>query len=476
MRIGEIEIDGIKPIRKIGEGGFGEVFLASDGGGYVALKIICADRLKREEEALVRYARIPPCEYIAPILKSGRAADFLYYTMPLADSVAEGFDDPESPLWLGKSLSSLIAQRLENPNAAWFSRGEILEIITPVFEAAAHLSRNGMLHRDIKPDNVLFFGGRAKLADIGLMRADSPSASNLGTPLYAPPKWYLARGGNPDMYGLAATFYTLITGNPPDSIGRAAYNFPECEKGRVSARMRAQYEHWHRLILRALAENPAERFLRIEDFLSAVKSEDFEASKLYAAPPPARKKTALKFAFASAVAALAAAAFFALKTPQKESEVKSNAILGKGLAAAQAGGGPFDWGEFLIFGKTGEKFDADRRDLEIILSRKTEANEVFKKTYPQIRKSGLKSGYGNVRSFEDFLNEKKGELEFCRRQLEDDIKRGDKFGAESSRRNMLRIEGDIENPYKYILSAHADFSRMLENKKGNFNLDEIMKK
>ena len=472
MRIGEVEIGGIKPVRKIGGGGFGEVYLALDGGEYVALKVVFGDKLKREEEALRRFAGIPPCENLTPVLKSGRGGDFLYYTMPLADSFIDGFDDVENPLWFGKSLARLISQRLENPNAGWFSREEILEIIAPVFEAAAHLSKNGMLHRDIKPDNILFFGGRAKLADIGLMHADSPSASNLGTPLYTPPKWYLARGGNPDMYGLAATFYALITGNTPDCIGRAAYSFPECEKERISARKRAQYEHWHRLILRALSENPAERFLRIEDFLSAVKSPDFESSKQVLPRLSSRKKTALKFALsASAIAALAAIAFFAFKAPQKES--------GGAVAGAEnlppANGGAFDWGEFLIFGKTDEKFDSDRRDLEIILSRKTGANEAFKKAYPKIRKSGLKSGYGDVEPYESFLRGQKEWLENCRRDLEMSKKGGSKFFIESSLRAVRKAESDIENPYKYILKAHADFSRMLENKKSDFNLEDILK-
>ena len=226
------------------------------------------------------------------------------------------------------------------------------------------------------------------------------------------------------------------------------------------------------MILRALSENPAERFLRIGDFLSAIKSSDFESSKQVLPQRPSRKKTALKFALsASAIAALSAIAFFILKAPQNES---GGAAAGADGSAPEVGA-PFDWGEFLIFGKTDKKFDEDRRDLEIILSRKTGANEAFKKAYPKIRKDGLKSEYGDVESYESFLRGQNDWFEACRRDLEMSKSGGNKFFIESSLRQVKKAESDIENPYKYILKAHADFSRMLENKKSDFNLEEILK-
>lgn len=70
-----------------------------------------------------------------------------------------------------------------------------------------------------------------------------------------------------------------MTGNLPDTIGRAAYRFPEKWKDEApDAALREQWLHWHRCILRSIAENPAERFLTIKDFKNAIFSDNFKSS------------------------------------------------------------------------------------------------------------------------------------------------------------------------------------------------------
>lgn len=83
------------------------------------------------------------------------------------------------------------------------------------------------------------------------------------------------------MWGLATTFYMLITGNYPDSMGRVAYNLPENSSEGFTAAEKAQWAHWHRCILRATAEKPSERFIRLEDFLNAILATDFNSSLEY---------------------------------------------------------------------------------------------------------------------------------------------------------------------------------------------------
>lgn len=216
--------------REIGEGGYGKVYLAKlkNRDGYVALKVIASKGVEREEKALEKFLKISDRACMAEILEIGSSKDFLYYSSPLADPLDESFQ-PEDFRWQPKSLQNLIDKKLTDSSPEWFSNSEILEIISPIFDAAIALGESNLLHRDIKPDNILFFGGKAKLSDFGLVDKDVRSLSNIGTPLYIAPSWYVGKGGNPDAYGIAATLYTLISGNLPDTLGRPAYRFPEKE-------------------------------------------------------------------------------------------------------------------------------------------------------------------------------------------------------------------------------------------------------
>lgn len=265
--------------REIGEGGYGKVYLAKlkNRDGYVALKVIASKGVEREEKALEKFLKISDRACMAEILEIGSSKDFLYYSSPLADPLDESFQ-PEDFRWQPKSLQNLIDKKLNDSSAKWFSHSEILETISPIFDAAIALGENNLLHRDIKPDNILFFGGKAKLSDFGLVGKDVRSLSNIGTPLYIAPSWYVGKGGNPDAYGIAATLYTLISGNLPDTLGRPAYRFPEKE---IPERERERWLHWHRCILRAVSENPGERYVSLQAFKEAVLSENFESSKVY---------------------------------------------------------------------------------------------------------------------------------------------------------------------------------------------------
>lgn len=271
-------------LREIGSGGFGRVYLARRIGEskFVALKLIDKKFAGRELVALKKYASLADKTGLVPILDQGETEDAIYYVMPLADALekSQAFS-VEDFRWQEKSLQHVIEQCQSASTTMWFSREEILALIEPVFDAAITLGENGFLHRDIKPENILFFDGVAKLSDVGLLERDRRSLSNLGTPLYCAPSWFVNSGGNPDVYGLATTFFSLITGNLPDAIGRAAYRFPEKAGSAFREADREQWLHWHRCILRAIAENPADRYVTLADFKAALFSTDFESSRIY---------------------------------------------------------------------------------------------------------------------------------------------------------------------------------------------------
>jgi serine/threonine protein kinase len=119
----------------------------------------------------------------------------------------------------GGSLGELIARRGRLPEA------EALRIITQVGQALHHAHQQGLIHRDVKPDNILLTeNGEAKLTDLGLMKVldhdmnlTQPEAC-VGTPNFIPPEQFDdAKHADPrcDVYSLAATLYMAITGVCP---------------------------------------------------------------------------------------------------------------------------------------------------------------------------------------------------------------------------------------------------------------------
>ena len=130
------EIANYEIIRRIGEGGYGTVYLAKlkNRAEYLALKIIASKGIERERKALEKYLNISDRNNMVEIIDFGSTKEFLYYCTPLADSLDENFQ-PEDFRWQPKSLQNLIERKLEGSSTVWFSHSEILDMISPVFDA-----------------------------------------------------------------------------------------------------------------------------------------------------------------------------------------------------------------------------------------------------------------------------------------------------------------------------------------------------
>ncbi len=261
-----------KLIRKIGEGGFGIVWLAQkvNSNEFIALKEVTSENISGHEiKALKLYAETfknSPSEGIIPILEVIIENDTIYYTMPLCDGVngAKPTDSDYAPL----TLWQLIEDRLKQ--STWFSKKEIADIISPIISAADTLAKVGLLHRDIKPANILFFNGKPYLADIGLLAKDVTNLLSAGTPDFTAPEWYTRSNGSPDMWGCATTLFYLLTGNSPSLMGREAYRWQPCGKSKMPKDDIATWLDFNNAINRATSEEPNERFLRFEDFKKTI--------------------------------------------------------------------------------------------------------------------------------------------------------------------------------------------------------------
>lgn len=256
-------LDGYRLIRLIGRGGFGEVWLCRSEamGDYRALKWIPStsqSRLEKEYESLLHYRKAAAAlrsPTLLAIEHVGRTDDALYYVMPLADGLTD--TAPTDPGWIPLSLAEKLRGQAEAPG--WFSSAEVIALMIPVLEGLQILTEAGLVHRDVKPDNILFFHGKPCLGDISLLGLDAPVVTRRGTPGYATPSWYL--GGHPDMYGAAATLYSLLTGNNPDKMGRSAFLWPPKGEDSLSPGEQDEWKRLHSVIRRATEEKVSERFV-----------------------------------------------------------------------------------------------------------------------------------------------------------------------------------------------------------------------
>ena len=272
------EWDGYSLIRFLGRGGFGEVWLCRSGvtGSYHALKFVSGRDpilLEKEHRSLTLYRnavgrlRSP---HLVAIEHINRNADGIFYVMRLADGVKD--TDPASPHWQPLSLAAMIAARAEAPK--WFSSKEIIGLILPILDALQSLSDAGLVHRDVKPENILFFNGSPCLGDISLLGEDAAAITRCGTPGYASPSWY--RDGLPDMFSAALTLYSRLTGNEPDKIGRANFRFPPQGEDSLSETERAEWKRLYAVIRRATEEKVGERYVDFRTMAAAVEQSEFD--------------------------------------------------------------------------------------------------------------------------------------------------------------------------------------------------------
>ncbi|MBT8404247.1 MAG: protein kinase [Gemmatimonadetes bacterium] len=195
---------------EIGAGGTGTVFAARDRkhDRPVAIKVlrpelaqhIGTQRFLRE----IRIAAGLSHPHIVPVFDSGSAGELLYFVMPRID---------------GESLKDRISREGRIP------LGRAVTIAKEVADALDHAHRAGIVHRDVKPDNILLAGGHALLADFGLARGVEPTPEGLtatgvaaGTPAYMSPEQYDGDAGigvPTDVFSLGAVFVEMVLGERP---------------------------------------------------------------------------------------------------------------------------------------------------------------------------------------------------------------------------------------------------------------------
>ena len=199
--------------RRIGEGGYGEIWLARNViGTYRAVKIVFRSRFdspKPYEREFTGLKSFEPVSRNHPgfvdILQVGRNDElgYIYYVMELADDEVSGrIVDPDT--YSAKSLSR------ERDKNGRLPATECLRIAKSLTASLSHLHRAGLVHRDIKPANIIFVNGEPKLADIGLVVSMSEANTFVGSDGYIPPEG--PGTCQADIYSLGKLLYEISTG------------------------------------------------------------------------------------------------------------------------------------------------------------------------------------------------------------------------------------------------------------------------
>ncbi|MDB4908838.1 MAG: protein kinase [Gemmatimonadetes bacterium] len=249
--------------RELGGGGMSRVFVATEKrlGRRVAIKVLSPDLMaslsvERFQQEILLAARLPH-PHIVPVISAGEADSLPFFIMPFIE---------------GESLRARITR---GP----LSVGEAARIMKEVAHALQFAHGRGVVHRDVKPDNVLLAQGSAVVTDFGVAKAIELSRSRardsrpgitdgglaMGTPQYMAPEQVAADPAmdhRVDLYALGLVAYEMLVGTPPfhGRGARAVLAAQLAERAPpLSQRRYGVPPAFEALVMRCLAKDPADR-------------------------------------------------------------------------------------------------------------------------------------------------------------------------------------------------------------------------
>ncbi len=254
-------------VREIGHGAYGVVYLAEGAdGAWAAVKVcrrdeIGEERYARELRGARLYSAIPSQEGLVRMHELAETPWGFYVVMDLADDEFDR-ESPTVESYRPKTLASVIDGEKALP------LGECVKLGISLAKGLVALQRHHLLHRDIKPGNVIYVGGRPVLSDLGLVVEESEAASLVGTPGYVPPENFTAAPG--DVYSLGLTLKAASFGRSIEDIDKGPAIVAD-----TGARF---FPAWWRILNKATDPTPSRRYQSAKALLKDLKSLRIKAS------------------------------------------------------------------------------------------------------------------------------------------------------------------------------------------------------
>ena len=264
-KLGKYLVNGV-----LGEGAMGVVYRGFDPGigRQVALKTVRRGLLEGDADAAAMLARFRnEAQAAGRLMHPGIVAVYDYGDEGDVAYIAMEFVD-------GSSLSRVLA------SGTRLGEDDALSVTAQVLDGLDHAHGHGVLHRDIKPGNLLLTAdGRVKIVDFGIARIDSVvlthASSLVGTPAYMAPEQFLGRDidRRVDVYGAGVLLYQLLVGKPPfvgtpeSLMYRVVNEAPVLPSAVPGCERLARYDN---VVGAALAKEPGARYATARDFKQAL--------------------------------------------------------------------------------------------------------------------------------------------------------------------------------------------------------------
>ncbi len=250
-------------IKKLGRGGFGEVWLAKNVTAFVArevaLKIphdedVDLNAIKQEAEIWLAASGHPN---VLPFIEANVYEDYVAI-------VSEYAPDGSLHDWLKQN-----GGRAPSIEAA-------LEMTGGILNGLAHLHARNIIHRDLKPDNILLQGTTPRITDFGISRvfkSTSHSAVSAGTPVYMAPEAFDGkRNQQTDVWSVGVMLYQMLSGRLPFN-GETSWEVEKAVRSQEPRPLPTTIPDWlHKIVCKAIAKNSSERYQFATEMMSALQA------------------------------------------------------------------------------------------------------------------------------------------------------------------------------------------------------------